>query len=266
MLTLQVLDGITGNILYTHSQPNAVQPVQLALIDNWVSFTYWDNKKRRHSIESVEFYKGKASNFEQMNNFNHEFYSSSASYLGAQDLTVLKQGYILPFEPSSLETTFTKKGITQRSLLVPVADKGQLVLISHSQLDARRAPKAFKRDEKGILQVDTSNMDDSKEIRGAYYPEIRLTPDSLVSNNRTIQGLNAVAIADSKLESTFVAFAYGGLDLYFVNDLAPSRKYDRLDGFDSMKIALLGSLIGLLLLTVFLKNRHEWELIKKSWK
>lgn len=268
-LTLYIIDGITGNLLYSQNQANAKTPVKLAQIDNWVAFTYWDTKKRRHNVESIEFYKGRAHSFSQMSELSHKTdkFTSSGSKIGANDLTVLKQGYILPFEPSNLEPTFTKKGITQRSLLIPVADKGQLVQVKHIEVDARRVPKTYKYDENGNVAVDNKvDFDDSKQLPGTYMPEIILTPESLISTNRTISGIKSIVVSPAKLESTCVAFAFGGLDVYFTNNIAPSRAFDKLDGFGKVKLTLLGACIGLFLLTLFLKHQSQWDQIQRSWK
>ena len=269
-LTLSVLDSITGNLIYSHNQANAKTPVKLAQIDNWVAFTYWDTKKRRFNIESIEFYKGKAHTFAQMKDFqfNQNKYSSSSAKLGANELTVLKQGYILPFEPSNLQPTFTKNGITQRSLLISVADRGQLILIPHNMVDARRVPITYNYDDNGVLQpaVNAKNFDDSKELPGAYMPQINTGTKQLLSTNRTIAGIENIVVSPAKLESTCVAFAYGDLDCYFINNITPSEAFDKMDGNSTTKIGLLGSCIGLFLLTLFLKQQTKWHQITKSWK
>merc|ERR1711970_988672 len=147
-----------------------------------------------------------------MKQFAQEVFESSSSVIGSQDLRVIRQGFIVPFEPSGVVPTLTKKGITQRGLLIPSKTQGYIIQIPHNQLDARRTPRTYKEGPNGNLvprHQSPSDIDDSYELPGHYFPEIIMTPDTLLTTNRTVAGVEHLRVSAADLESTCVAFAFG---------------------------------------------------------
>jgi hypothetical protein len=204
VLGVYALDTVTGSVVHTQSHIQAAAPVKSAIIDNWISYTYWDVKRRRFHIESLEFYKGKASTFNEMKNFVVDTFSSSESTDSSHEIKIIRQGYLVPFEPASLVPTKTKKGITQRSIILSSKNSGMIVSIPYRMLDARRIPKTFKYDVNGkpTLAFDPAKVDDSYELPGAYYPEMVINPETLITHNRTVIGINKIIVSPVDLEST----------------------------------------------------------------
>ena len=53
------------------------------------------------------------------------------------------------------------------------------------------------------------------ELPGSYYPELIVNPDTLLTTNRTVVGIEKVYVSPADLESTCVALAIGGPDMFF---------------------------------------------------
>ena len=98
-LSIYLLDSITGSTIYTTTIENAVEPVHSTIVDNWLSVSYWSSKHRRFELESIELYRGKAQTRSHMNLFRILEFSSLVSDIASRDIRVIRQGYVLPFEP-----------------------------------------------------------------------------------------------------------------------------------------------------------------------
>ena len=85
-----------------------------------------------------------------------------------------------------------------------------------------------------------------------------------ITQNRTVVGVEKILTAAAEMESTSVAFA-SGLDLYFTRAIAPSNHFDRLQGgFNHFSMGV--ATMGLIILTLFLKEWSSWTLTKKAWQ
>ncbi|CAD5215657.1 unnamed protein product [Bursaphelenchus xylophilus] len=57
-LTLYLVDVVTGEIIHVAKHDRAYEPVTLLHCENWVAYTYWNEKARRTEIGVVELYEG----------------------------------------------------------------------------------------------------------------------------------------------------------------------------------------------------------------
>lgn len=108
VLNLHLIDVVTGSIIHSTTHRRAKEPVHLVHSENWVIYTYFNEKYRRTELSALELYEGKT--------------QSNATAFSSVDSTMLKpivegQAYILPANVLALKETITEKGITSKHIL-----------------------------------------------------------------------------------------------------------------------------------------------------
>ncbi|XP_014675376.1 PREDICTED: ER membrane protein complex subunit 1-like [Priapulus caudatus] len=237
-VTLYLIDVISGQVVFSANHQRAKGPVNIVHSENWVVYTYWNQRLRRHEVAALEMYEGRTQS-------NTTAFSSLAP---PPTPIVERQAYILPYTVVAMTTTITEKGITNRHILLALADGGILDL-PKALLDPRRpnTPTAEHREE-GLIP---------------YMPEIGAPKEMIINYNRSVFNIDAIYSAPAGLESTTLIFAYG-LDL-FCTRVWPSKMFDVLkDDFDYWLISVV--LTALILSSIILQKMAARKQLHAAWK
>ena len=113
MITVQMLDLVTGKIFFSANHKKVTGPFYGVHSENWAVYTYYNEKARRTEVVSLEMYEGKTQS-------NATTFSSVES---AVTPLVERQAFILPLDILAMQetmqetmTTMTTKGITSKHL------------------------------------------------------------------------------------------------------------------------------------------------------
>ncbi|KAM3718600.1 ER membrane protein complex subunit [Dirofilaria immitis] len=240
VLQIYLVDAVSGYIVYSGKQNKITNPVHLVHCENWLAYSYWNEKGRRMEIAVVELYEG----LEQTDALHY----NSLVHTVAPKVTALSQAYIFPQGVSALGVTETELGLSTRSLLVAMPF-GSINVISKRLLDARRP-----------LEM-TQEL--AEEMLLPYRPELSIAFEDFISYNQTIYGIRHFKTSPSGLESTSLMLAYG-TDLFFTR-LTPSGTFDILkDDFDHLLISIV--LISLVIGSLICKKLGKNNNLKQAWQ
>ncbi|XP_063704257.1 ER membrane protein complex subunit 1 [Culicoides brevitarsis] len=238
ILNVHLVDVVSGAIIFSMTHRRAKGPVNIVHSENWLTYSFYNEKVRRTEITSIELYEGKT----QAN-------STVWSSLGAPPLPLVeRQTYIFPANVAVMKETITEKGITNKHVLFGISS-GHILEMSWHLLDPRRPSTNPERArEEGLIP---------------YIPELPIQQDAIVNYNQTIERLKGIHTAPSGLESTCLMIGYG-LDL-FVTRVAPSKTFDLLkEDFDYFLITAV--LTALIVASYITKQLASRKLIKQAWK
>ncbi|XP_033162526.1 ER membrane protein complex subunit 1 isoform X2 [Drosophila mauritiana] len=238
VLNLYLVDVVSGSVVFTMTHRKVRAPLSIVHSENWLAYSYFNEKLRRTEITTIELYEGKS----QAN-------SSVWSSLQAPPMPLVeRQSYILPTIVEALRETITERGITNKHVLIGTAS-GSIVEMPWHLLDPRRpiASSTQGREEGAI----------------PYIPELPLPTESHINYNQTVARLRNIYTAPSGLESTCLVVATG-LDL-FVTRVAPSKTFDLLkEDFDYILISIV--LVALTSGSLIVKHLASRKLLKQAWK
>lgn len=166
-LTMYLIDGVTGKIVYYATHKKASGPVHAVHSENWIIYSYWNTKARRTEIASYELYEGK-----EMRN-GTEF----SSYDDLPDVPqVISQAYVLHGIVTAMGVSKTERGLTSRQILIAFG-QGSIAGLPRRLFDPRRPIKPRQTDrEEGLIP---------------YVPEIQLNPLVLITYNKTIPEISS---------------------------------------------------------------------------
>ncbi|XP_053680149.1 ER membrane protein complex subunit 1 [Anopheles nili] len=238
ILNVHLVDVVSGSIVFSMSHKRIRPPLHMVHSENWLVYSYYNDKARRTEMTSIELYEGKT----QTN-------STVWSSLDAPPLPMVeRQSYILPVAVASLKETITEKGITSKHILIGLAT-GAVAEMSWALLDPRRpVTSPEKAREEGIIP---------------YMPELPLPHEILINYNQTVAHIRGMHTAPSGLESTCLVLVHG-LDL-FVTRVSPSKTFDLLkEDFDYFLITVV--LIVLTTTSFVVKQLASKKLVKQAWK
>lgn len=236
VLSVFLIDGITGFVVYSTSHKRAKGPVHLVHSENWLVYTFFNEKFRRNEIVAAEMYEGPSQS-------NSTVFSS----FGISQLPHIEtQSYILPVNPVSMTVTLTERGITNKFLLVGMSF-GSVVEIPWMLLQPRFADMPCGPEESCI----------------PYMPEIPLPAEATINYNQTMGKIKKVEVAPAKLESTSHVLVHG-LDMFYTR-VAPSKTFDLLkEDFDHRLIVLV--LLGLVIASYVTKYLASKKALRQAWK
>lgn len=236
VLSVYLIDGVSGLVVYSVSHKKSKGPVYLVHSENWVIYSYFNEKFRRYEMAAIELYEGTVQS-------NKTVFSSHAV---SRLPHVETQAYIIPIIPSAITTTLTERGITSKHLLV-ASSNGGVAELPWAFLEPR-GPQVTSGPEEGYIP---------------YMPEIPIASESLINYNQSLERIWGIQVSPARLESTSLVLVYG-LDLFYTR-VAPSKTFDVLkEDFDHwLIITVLG---GLLLVSYFSKHLASRWVIKHAWK
>ncbi|XP_012286292.1 ER membrane protein complex subunit 1 isoform X2 [Orussus abietinus] len=235
-LSLYLLDVVSGAMVFSVAHKRVRGPVHVVHSENWLVYSYFNDKSRRTEIATLELYEGKAQS-------NTTVFSS----LATTKLPIIeRQAFIFPASIESMRETITEKGITNKHILVGLANGGVLEL-PWVMVDPRRPINPEMREE-GVIP---------------YMPEIPIHMDGIINYNQSIARIPGIHTSPSGLESTCLVFVHG-LDLFYTR-VAPSKTFDVLkEDFDYYLIVIV--LSALLIASYVTKKLASQKAQKQAWK
>ncbi|OXU30919.1 hypothetical protein TSAR_001886 [Trichomalopsis sarcophagae] len=210
-LNLYLLDVVSGSMVFSIVHKRTKGPVHVVHSENWLVYSYFNEKSRRTEIATLELYEGKTQS-------NTTVFSSLAT---TKLPIVERQAFIFPASVESMQETITEKGITSKHILVALANGGVLEL-PWMLVDPRRPVNPEMREE-GVIP---------------YMPEIPIHMDGIINYNQSVYRVSGIHTSPSGLESTCLVFVHG-LDLFYTR-VAPSKTFDVLkEDFDYYLIVIV---------------------------
>ncbi|XP_011184855.2 ER membrane protein complex subunit 1 isoform X2 [Zeugodacus cucurbitae] len=238
LLNVYLIDAVSGLIVFSMTHRRARVPVHIVHSENWLAYSYYNDKVRRTEITTIELYEGKT----QAN-------STVWSSLNAPPMPMVeRQSYIIPTIVETMRETITERGITNKHVLIGTAS-GAIIEMPWALLDPRRPI--------------TTSTQGREEGAIPYIPELPLPTENIINYNQTIARLSNIFTAPSGLESTCLVLATG-LDI-FVTRVAPSKTFDLLkEDFDYTLITAV--LLALTSGSLVVKHLASRKLLKQAWK
>ncbi|XP_011303674.1 ER membrane protein complex subunit 1 isoform X2 [Fopius arisanus] len=235
-MTLYLLDVVSGAMIFSIVHKRVRGPTHIVHSENWLVYSYYNDKSRRTEIATLELYEGKVQS-------NTTVFSSLTT---TRLPMVERQAFIFPASIESMRETITEKGITSKHILVALANGGILEL-PWMMVDPRRPTNPELREE-GVIP---------------YMPEIPIHMDAIINYNQSVFRVSGIHTSPSGLESTCLVFAHG-LDLFYTR-VAPSKTFDVLkEDFDYYLIVIV--LAALLISSYVTKKLASQKAQKQAWK
>ncbi|XP_017849736.1 ER membrane protein complex subunit 1 isoform X2 [Drosophila busckii] len=238
VLHLYLIDVVSGSVIFSMTHRKVRAPLHIVHSENWLAYSFFNEKVRRTEITTLELYEGSAQG-------NNSVWSSlQAPFMPL----VERQSYIIPTIVEAMRETITERGITNKHVLIGTAS-GSIVEMPWHLLDPRRpiASTTQGREEGAI----------------PYIPELPLPTENHINYNQTVARLRHIYTAPSGLESTCLVVATG-LDV-FVTRVAPSKTFDLLkEDFDYILISIV--LVVLTSGSLIVRHLSSRKLLKQAWK
>ncbi|XP_055332623.1 ER membrane protein complex subunit 1-like [Paramacrobiotus metropolitanus] len=232
------LDGITGRVAASLVQRRARSPVNVVHSENWIMYSYWNEKSRSSELGVVELYRG----FDKPN----KTYFSSLESFGKPE--AIASAFRLPGFVNDMQETVTAGGITHKNLILGLAS-GSLLQIPKVLLDPRRPlfPSAAEREE-GLVP---------------YAPELPYMTEHVINYYKKVHNIRGIQTGIAGLESISLVFAFG-LDLYFTR-VMPSALFDVLsDSFDYWILSVV--MLVMTIASVIVRNLANAKALRLAWK
>jgi len=247
-LVVYLIDTITGRIIHRVLHPNSSGPVYLVQTENWVVYSYWNQKARRSEMGSVALYEQAVEKYGLNPWTRPEFPSSFSSYSSTSPV-VHHKSFIFPMAVKALATSTTIHGITTRHVIVGLTTN-QLYSMDLRFLDPRR-PAGKPTDvqmAEGLMQ---------------YSPYLPLIPTQIVTYNASIANLHSILSVPSAVESTSLVLAYG-LDVFYTR-VSPSKEFDMLAADFNYSLLIL-IIVALFAATVTARRVVQRQTLMSQWK
>lgn len=255
VMNVHLVDVVSGSVVFSLTHRKVRGPIKIVHSENWLAYSYFNDKVRRSEITAIELYEGKV----QAN-------SSAWSSLDAPPMPLVeRQSYILPFSVEFLKETITERGITNKHILV-ATNAGNVMEMPWFYLDPRRPIlQPNQQREEGVLP---------------YIPELPFMQENMINYNKTIARIQSIFTAPSGLESTCLVLVAGLGECFFllhvykiiiffpdlfVTRVSPSKTFDLLkEDFDYYLIAMV--LVALTTASIFVKQLSARKILKQAWK
>jgi outer membrane protein assembly factor BamB len=238
ILSIYMIDAFTGLIVHTARHSKVRPPFHSVHCENWLSYTYWNEKNRRTELGVIELYEGP----EQTNAERYNSFSTTK-----KPLEVISKAFIFSQGVSAIQASDTEQGLSTRSIIIAMPFGG-ILEISRRFVDARRP-----------LEM---TADLREEMIVPYMPELPVSTEELINYNQSVAHIHGIKTAPSGLESTSLMLAYG-MDLFYTR-VTPSGTFDILkDDFDYVLIS--GVMILLIVMSFVVKRFWKLSNIRQSW-
>lgn len=209
-LEVRLLDAATGRVLHATEHPDARAPVQVALAENWVVYSFRARGEPRVQYASVELFEAGVT---PPNAFELAM-GNVPKGAGRGMLPPVAQSVLFASrqDVSALSTSRARRGVTTRLLLVSTRG-GQIQAFDRRALDPRR-PRIAPGAKPTAAQQAEGLPPYSPELQGGMY----------ITYATRVARLRGTASTGAELESASLVFAYG-LDTYHAR-VAPAKTYD----------------------------------------
>ncbi|WLF80816.1 hypothetical protein PVL30_004606 [Lodderomyces elongisporus] len=262
-LKLYLIDGISGNLLYTHVHPVAelIDPSSVRLVadDNWLVYTFFTKSPRlEQRINVVDLFNGKSAPLTQ-------------SLANVTIDSIFTKSFIYPEKILQLSSTKTNWGITLKSIIA-FTESGNLVELPKFVLNPRRPEHQMSASEyqddfrlmpydpiipknnfqtinhKFKLEYEDEDVEDVEEKDG--YKEVK-------------NKVGAILVQPTQYEST-VVLCFMNSHNQFCSLVQPSASFDLL-GKNFEKIKLVLTIIALLAVYIATKPYVSDKKLKSQW-
>ena len=170
-LSIYLIDTVTGQVVHTARHPKVNGPFHIVHCENWIVYTYWNEKSRRTEMGVIELFEGKDQT--NTNNFN--------SFTTTKDnLEVISKSFVFSQGITAMTTSETEMGLTFRSLLISMPFGGILEL-PRRIVDSRRP-----------LEMTPELRE---EMIIPYMPEIPIATEELLNYNQTVLHIHGIKTA-----------------------------------------------------------------------
>ncbi|CAL1277468.1 unnamed protein product [Larinioides sclopetarius] len=235
---LYLIDIVSGLVVYSASHKRCKSPIHVVHSENWIIYSYYNDKSRRIEVSSIELFEGK-----------YQSNTTAFSSFAPPPLPLVEhQTFIFPSTILTMADTVTERGMTNKHLLMALPSGGILEL-PKTFLDPRRpiTPLPEHREE-GLIP---------------YIPELPIMSEGIINYNQSVSRVRDIVTAPSGLESTCLVFVHG-LDLFYTR-ITPSKTFDILkDDFDHYLISVV--LLGLVALSYTTKRLAARKTLRAAWK
>merc|ERR1711871_789878 len=247
-----------GRIVRTYKHRDAAAPVHIIRSENWAFCSYWNRAAQRTEIWSLSLYEGEVDP-DGLNPWStipdavpqdqDGSVSRSFSSFAAQDPVALQKSFIFPQGIGALATTKTKRGITNKYLLVGMVNE-QIVVLDRRILDPRRPQ-------------DQPSEEDKKEGLLQFFPLLQYPATTILSYSQQISRLHSIVSSPTNLESTTLVVGVG-LDMFFTR-ATPARAFDLMpDDFNYGLLLLISC--GLVFGVSWARKSVRQKQLKAMWR
>jgi outer membrane protein assembly factor BamB len=256
-LLVYMLDTVTGHIVRQYKHKDASGPVHVDRSENWAFVTYYNAEGRRTEISSIAMYEGEIEPDELnpwsktpltlQDDSNNDIGTVFSSF-HAPDPVVLQKTFVFPVGIKSMVTTQSKRGITNKHLVLGLTSD-QMLLLDRRILDPRRP-------------ADAPTDDDKKEGLFQYNPIIHYSDAAIVTYTKNIPRLKSIYSVPAELESTTLLLGVG-LDIFYARS-NPSRGFDLMPS-DFSYAQLLLIVVGLLVGVMYAYGALRRKNLNQQW-
>ena len=260
-VTVAILDGVTGRLVYSRKHYNAVGPVHGVFVENWFYYSWRQVNPPLNLFGVLSLYEGALGSKELLPwglsprakmlinpSSSSKGVAIESSHTKHSDPLVFHREYILPRSVATLGVTRTSRGITNRHILVGTR-RGEVWSLDQRWLDPRRP------------DGDPTNEQKLEKLM-KYHPHLPLTHTEIQTHEFSIAKLGRIYTIPANLESTSLVFAVG-LDIFHCR-VSPGSAFDVLnEDFNAPLLLLLTG--AMTFITVFVKNMLNSKKLKRSW-
>ncbi|RCK65219.1 ER membrane protein complex subunit 1 [Candida viswanathii] len=236
VLKFYLIDGVTGNLLYTqaHNSAETIDPKSVSLVmdDNWIIYSYFTTQPRlEQRINVIDLFDAE--------------YSSTAHKSSINIARISTKSFVYPERILKLQSTKSVYGITLKSIIA-LTELGNLIEIPKFILNSRRP----ENDANRANYANDFNM-------VPYDPIIAKTNFQVLNHKYQLKNNGEILIKPTAFESTSVICFFNSENQY-CGLIQPSNSFDLLSqGFDKVKllitIAIL--LVGFIVSKPFVFNK-----------
>lgn len=163
---------------------------------------------------------------------------------------LIQQSYLFKSSIKALTVTTTRRGITSKEFLAAL-NTDQILAIPKSLLDPRRS-----------TANEPSNLDRAEGLI-PYSADLVISPQQILTYNRTIPHLRSLSTSPALLESTSLLFSWG-IDLW-CNRVMPSQTFDLLNEDFNYPFLLL-TVAAIIMAIVGTRQMAKKKELHAAWK
>ena len=251
-LFINVVDSVSGRVIYraSHSSAAAYPAPSVVISENWIIYTFMNDRTRRTEIGVLSLYEGMIDS-KGLTAFSVPERTPTFSSFDVKEIkpVILAKTYSMVKGITALGVSSTGGGISGKRLLLSTLS-GQIIGIDRKILEPRRPLGKLK---------------DSEQKEGLRQYEELVPAVSLMSlsHSNTIEGVRNIISAPTDLESQSLVLAFGGPDIFFART-SPSRGFDLLP--ESFNCVLLSFVVTILLIVLLaIKTRVSKRSTDQGW-
>ncbi|KAL3860995.1 hypothetical protein ACJMK2_007088 [Sinanodonta woodiana] len=235
---LYVIDTVIGHVIFHANHRRTKGPISVVHSENWIVYSYYSDKQRRYEMASLEMYEGN----EQSNA------TAFSSFVAPKQPFVMSLAFIFPLPISTMTTTITEKGITNKDVIIALKT-GALFTLPKAFLDPRRPP--------------TPTQETMEEGTIPYSPDLPVNTEGIINYNQTLSNIQGIYTAPAGLESTSLVLAYG-LDIFHTR-VEPSKMFDVLK--EDFEHWIIASVLAIMFLLSFVTQKlAARKALNRAWK